>query len=286
MKSGAWILGIAALSLTGLGGARAPAEEGEQGGAASGKFASRGISFEVADAYAFPAKASLGDDRVIAVAVSNAGFNEEFISRYRDRRTLLDNYFKDDETALVYFEFTLAGSYEGLSYDFESGNGCGYCGGGVTSTVRLAGGRLVGRLTLDDAGSERRFAIDLDVPVAGEDFGRAQGAGGGEPGAAYLVYHRAVVAADAAALRATSGENRIETLASAEQAGQGTAYLEWLKQEHPATVRVTEGFVRGDRALLLIAGERSYGKVEGEAILVRERGAWRIDDEMFELVLE
>ncbi|KAB2959194.1 MAG: hypothetical protein F9K18_11690 [Thermoanaerobaculia bacterium] len=285
MRRPSWRLGAAVIALASLGAA-APGAEEEVRGSATGRFASRGISFEVADAYAFPADATLGEERVLAVAISNSGFNEEFISRYRDRRSLLDNYFRDDQTALVYFEFTPDGVYRGLSYYLESGNGCGYCSGGVTSTVRRTGGRLVGRLSSEDAESERSFSIDLDVPVAGEEFGRAQGAGGGDPGAAYLAFHQAVVAGDAAGLRASVGQNLRETLANAEQAGQGAEYLAWLKGEHAATVLVTEGYVDGDRALLILAGERGSGKVAGEAILVRERDAWKVDDEMFELVLE
>jgi len=278
-------LGAAASAVALLAAATALAEE-EARGSASGSFASRGISFEIADAYAFPAESTVGDERVLAVAISNAGFNESFISRYRDRRTLLDNYFKDEETALVYFEFGPDGSYRGLSYYLESGNGCGYCSGGVTSSVRLTGGRLVGRLSAEDAASERSFTVDLDVAVEGEDFGRALGEGGGEPGAAYLAYHQAVVAGDAAGLRAVAGQSTRETLANAEQAGQGADYLAWLKGEHAATVRVTAGFAAGDHALLILAGERSYGRIEGEAILVREPGGWKVDDEMFKVVLE
>jgi hypothetical protein len=41
---------------------------------------------------------------------------------------------KDSETALVYLEFKPDGGYLGLSYYFASGNGCGYCAGGATST--------------------------------------------------------------------------------------------------------------------------------------------------------
>ena len=53
---------------------------------------------------------------------------------------------KDKETAVVYVEFKPDGAYRGPSYYFAQGNGCGYCGGnlGVTSTVKLAGGRIAG----------------------------------------------------------------------------------------------------------------------------------------------
>jgi hypothetical protein len=257
-----------------------PAAAEETKGHASGSFASRGTSFGVSDAFAFRSRSTFGDDEVIAVAVSNAGFNEDFIGRYRDRRYLLDNYFRDEETALVYFEFSPAGAYQGLSYYLGSGNGCGYCSGGVESTVKLAGGRLVGKLTSRDAESEREFAVEIDVPVARDDFGRAQGAGGGEPGAAYLVYHRAVSDADAVALGKVVAGELAEKLERARKSDQIGDLFAWLKSEHPATVKVTEAWIDGDRALVLTEGEGAVGAVTSEVILARADGAWRVEDEM------
>ena len=57
---------------------------------------------------------------------------------------------KDKDTAVVYLEFKPDGAYRGLSYYFSRGNGCGYCGGGVTSTVKLANERLQGSLKAKD----------------------------------------------------------------------------------------------------------------------------------------
>lgn len=258
--------------------ASAPGEEAK--GHASGKFASRDVSFDVSDAFAFRAPSSFGDDPVIAVAISNAGFNEDFIGRYRDRRYLLDNFFKDEETALVYFEFSAAGAYQGLSYYLGSGNGCGYCSGGVESSVKLAGGRLVGRLAGRDADSQRDFAVELDVPVASDDFGRALGAGGGEPGEAYLAYHRAVAAGDARALAGLVAGELAEKLDRAGKSDQVGDLFAWLQSEHPATVRVTEAFVKGERALVLAVGEGTMGGVTSEVVLARSGGVWRVEDEM------
>jgi hypothetical protein len=249
-------------------------------GRASGTFASRGTSFEVADAFAFRTSSSTGERPVIAVAVSNAGFEDDFIGRYRDRRYLLDNYFRDDETALVYFEFSPAGDYQGLSYSLGPGNGCAYCSGGVVSTVRLAGGRLAGHLGASDAGNGRSFSIEMDVPVASDEFGASQGAGGGAPGAAYLGYHAAVVAGDALALAPRIAGGMAEKLERAERNGQLADFFAWLQSEHPARVRVTEAFVRGDRALVLTAGESGEGAVTSEVVLGRVDGAWRVEDEM------
>jgi hypothetical protein len=257
-----------------------------EGAQAGGSFASRGVSFDVSDAYAFRSEASFGDERVIAVAISNAGFNDEFVSRYRDRRHLLDNYFRDDQTGLVYFEFSPAGEYQAFSYYLGSGNGCGYCSGGVESTVKLDGGRLRGTLRHADAEDEREFAVELDVAIADDDFGLAQGEGGGEPGRAYLAYHRAVTDSDAAALRTVAGAGTLEALDAAEKDGRSAEYLAFLRDQNAPTVRVTEALVKGDRALVLVAGERSYGKVVGEAILSRVDGAWRVDDEMLQLGTE
>ncbi len=254
----------------------------EPKGAASGSFASQGISFEVVDAYAFPAEGFMGDEPIVAVAVSNSGFNEEFISRYRDRRHLLDNFFKDDETGLVYFEFSPSGQYQGLSFYLESGNGCGYCSGGVESTVRKVDGRLVGKLAMNDAEDQRSFTIDLDVPIESDDFGSAQGSGGGEPGKVYLAYHEALRAGDVAAFRSVAGSGQVDNLAKAELANEVTDYFNWLRKDHPDALKVTDAFVRGERALVLIAAESPIGKIEGEAILVRVDGAWRVDDEMMQ----
>ena len=259
---------------------------GEDRPQGSGKFASHGVSFEIADAFAFPSESTFGDERVITVAVSNAGFNDEFLSRYRDRRHLLDNYFRDEETGLVYFEFSPAGQYQGFSYYLGSGNGCGYCGGGVESTVKLAGGRLVGSLKHEDAEDERSFTVELDVAIASDDFGAKQGQGGGEPGRAYMAYHSALAASDLAALREVAGAGTVENLAAAEKDGRTADLLRYLNDQHAASVSVTDALVRGDRALVLVAGERSYGKVVGEAILSRVDGAWRVDDEMLQLATE
>jgi hypothetical protein len=255
-------------------------------GHANGQFESGGVSFGVADAYAFRGPSSFGDDRVVLVAISNAGFNEEFIGRYRDRRYLLDNYFRDDETALVYFEFGADGSYRGLSYYLGSGNGCGYCSGGVTSSVRLVGDRLTGSLHQQDAESRRSFDVDLDVPIASDDFGAAQGAGGGDPGKAFLAYHAALEAGDSGALRNLTAETTLEHLEEAAKADETDEFLAFLRRDHPPKVTVTEGFVRGDHALVLVAGEGEAGKVVGEALLSRVDGVWRVEDEMYRLKTE
>jgi hypothetical protein len=45
-------------------------------------------------------------------------------------------------------------------------------------------------------------------------------------------------------------------------------------------VRVGNGWSKGDRAVLLIAGEGASGAVTGEVTLLNEKGSWRVDDEL------
>ena len=101
-----------------------------------------------------------------------------------------------------------------------------------------------------------------------------------------LWYHRALADSDAAGLRAVVGTSTAERLAEAEKSDRGADFLRYLRDNHADTVEVTDALVRGDRALVLVAGERSYGKVVGEAILSRVDGAWRVDDEMLQIKME
>ena len=193
---------------------------------------------------------------------------------------------KDKETAVVYLEFKPDGAYRGLSYYFAQGNGCGYCGGDVTSTVKLANGRLAGTLRSKDQPT-RLFEVKLDVPITPDDHGTPLPADGGAPGNAYLGYHTALVKRDAKALRTFLSDELRESLADAEKKGKVAAEMNYLAKEHPGkSVRITKGFSKGDHAVLLIDGESSTSKLTGEVVLVNQRGSWRVDDELTDVVLQ
>jgi len=277
---------LVALVLLAASSAPAARAAGAADGHASGHFESGSSKLVVTDAYAFHDESALGGEHVIQVAVSNQGFVPAVIDEYWDRRYVLDHFFRDDETGLVYFEFSLDGAYRGLSYYFGPGDGCGYCSGGVDSTVKLVGGQLVGTLKQAAAGDDQRsFEISLNVPVASDDHGTPQGEGGGAPGRAYLAYHQALAANDQSAVRNLLAAERREPWAGAEQQGQGDSFFAFLLSEHPSQVRVTEAYVRGDRALVLLAGESNIGKIEGEALLGREQGEWRFEEETIRPIL-
>ena len=252
---------------------------------ADGSFTSRTFTMPVSTAMAFGGKSILDKTDVIVVAITNGDIRVDWFATFFDRRRAIERRMKDKETAVVYLEFKPDGAYRGLSYYFAKGNGCGYCGGGVTSTVKLANGRLAGSLKSKD--ESRTFDVVFNLPVTADDHGAPLPADGGAPGKAYLGYHEALVKRDLKALRPfLSNENR-ETLAEAEKKGKAAAEMNYLAKEHPEkSVQITKGFSKGNHAVLLIAGESSVLKLTGEVVLVNEGGSWRVDDELTDVVLQ
>jgi len=239
--------------------------------AASGEFTSQSTRLVVHGAVAFRGKSSLDGDALI-VAVSNARLKTDMVAEYYDRRRAIERHVKDDETGVVYFEFTPDGRYRGLSYYFAPGNGCGYCTSEVTSSVKLASGRLTGTLK-------------VDVLVLSDDHGAALPANGGAPGKAYLAYHAALTKRDAAALRPLLSQSQEEVFDNAKQKGKLEGFLSFLSEDHPTrTARIDKGFGNDRTAVLLVSGESAAGKVTGEALLVKDQGAWKVDDELLSVV--
>jgi hypothetical protein len=233
----------------------------------------------VASAVAFRGSDLFDPERkALIVAVSHARFVAPVVEAYWDRKRAVERRFKDDETAVVYLSFTPEGEWRGLSYTFGPGNGCGFCTSEVTSGVTLKGGRLSG--SVKGSEKDRTFDVTLDVPVMSDDHGRAL-PDGGEPGKVYLAYHAALVKGDLAALQALLPQDRLRQWEKAQKSGNLPKFLGYLREEHGLrSVRVTEGWSKGGRAVLLIAGEGGSGPVTGEATLLDENGTWRVDDEL------
>jgi hypothetical protein len=267
------LLGVALLAASAAGADQTKAKP-----QATGTFASKTGEFDVAGAYAFPGK--VGDDGAegILVAVSNSGFQSAVIDHYWDREHFINADFADDETAVVWFHFDKGGKYRGYSYYFGAGDGCGLCfDSSVTSTVKVAAGRIAGRVRHQDP-KGARFDVTFDVPVAPAGHGQALPADGGAPGRAYHAYHEAVSKGDAAALKPLLPADRNVHLTK-----QAAAFISYLQESHPDSYRITRGFLDGDHALLLIAGEKSpLGKVHTEAHLIRQGSDWVVDDEVLQ----
>lgn len=247
---------------------------------ASGTFSGRDWEFQAVGAYAFPGEVGVEREPGIRLAVSNAVFNAETIDRFWDREYVIANRFADEETLVVTFQFAPDGAYRGMTYSFGEGDGCGFCyDGKAVSTVRVAGGRLVGELTLAPQPGESSWQLAFDVPVAPAEYGEPLPAGGGEVGTAYAAYHAALVTGDQGALAGL-----FQREIAARLAEHGEKVVAAWREDHPTqNYRVVRGFRRGDRALLLIEGETPYFGVDVEAHLVREDGAWKLDDEMMQV---
>jgi len=168
---------------------------------ADGSFTSRTFTMPVSTAMAFRGKSLIDKTDVIVVAISNGDFRTDWFATFFDRRRAIERRMRDKETAVVYLEFKPDGAYRGLSYYFAQGNGCGYCGGnlGVTSTVKLASGRIAGSLKSKD--ESRTFDVVFNLPVTPDDHGAPLPPDGGAPGKAYMGYHAALVKRDVKTLR-------------------------------------------------------------------------------------
>ena len=249
---------------------------------AHGSFVSQAITLQVKSAIAFRGKSFLGGGDALIVAVTNAQMHGDALADYYDRRRAVDKRIKDDETGVVYFEFRPDGSYRGLSYYFAPGNGCGFCTSEVASTVRFANGRLAGALKGTEKG--RPFDVVIDAPILSDDHGSALPADGGAPGAAYLAYHGVLTRGDRAGLKSLLSFDRQQTWMDAEKKGNVGRFVEYLGSEHPEkSVRIVRGFVKGNTAVLLVTGESSIGRLTGEALLMKEKDLWHVDDELMEL---
>jgi hypothetical protein len=109
---------------------------------------------------------------------------------------------------------------------------------------------------------------------------------GGAPGAAYLAYHAALVKRDRAALKPLLSLDRQQTWADAEKKGNVGKFVDYLAGEHPEkSVRIVRGFVKGNTAVLLVSGDSVAGSLAGEALLMKEKNAWHVDDELMDLAV-
>ena len=248
---------------------------------ATGAFTSQTVTLSAKSAIAFRGRSFVDPGDALIVAVFNARVNATAIADFADRRRVIETRIRDGETGVAYFEFAPDGSYRGMSYHFGPGNGCGYCTGGVKSTVKLAGGKLSGRLTGTE--KDRTLDITLVTPVMADDHGRALPPDGGAPGKAYLAYHAALAKSDRAALKPLLSQDQQQFWDEAEKNRKIAAFLHAMAEAHPVkSVQITQGFAKGDKALLQVAGEASAGRVVGEVLLVKEGEAWRVDDEITE----
>jgi hypothetical protein len=251
----------------------------------AGTFSSKGATFKIGGGIAFTSKSNFdGQTPVILVAVTNTKVNVDGLADFVDRKRAIEHLIKDDETPVVYLEFTPQGKWRGVSYYFASGNGCAYCTTEATSTVQLVKGRLTG--TIINKEKDRPFNITLDIDVLGDNHGAALPSDGGAPGKAYMAYHAALVKGDANALRPTLSPGNLEVYVRAEKNKDLADFLSYLADKHPMqSVKITQGWSTAEKASLLIQGESRLGKLQGEVFLINTKGVWGVDEELTDLVI-
>ena len=253
---------------------------------ASGQFSGSKLKLNIEDAYSFWAKGGAGgSDPVIRVAVSNSGLNAAFFDAWYDREYAIEKIIVDDQSKVVYFDFDADGKYRGLSYLFGSGDGCGYCyDTKVRSTVRVDGGRLKGKVAFPGRDGPLAFDIDFDVAVPAKIWGDALPRDGGDPGRAYLAYHKAIGAQDPKAVAAAMDAHGKEVIAKFQKQGKLKGFLEYRWNDihyEMKNVSVVGGFVRGEQAIVFFDGNsKTIERMYGEAKMRREGGVWLVDDEL------
>lgn len=254
-------------------GASARAED------ASGTLKSRGVDVEIVDAYAFRGPSARDGEPVWIVALSNHPFVDDRVDRYYDRRYVLANYFRTDWNAVVFLELEDDGTCRGISYSFGDDDKCDFCPADrAESKIAIVGGRIFGWVRWQQPGLS--FDATLEVTASTASHGDPLPEGGGAPGAAYLAFHRSLRSRDEVSLRMVFSDAVNTAWSKAQEAGQGESYLESWVEDHAAEVSKIEGWSQGDRALLLVEGERGGQAIHAEVLLVREGGSWRVDDEM------
>ncbi len=280
--------GLTALSGLAVCAMLAAAPDAPAPGTVSGTFEDEKWKLQLVGAYAYRDKTNgLGDEEDrIQVAVSNRGFLAEAFDEFYDRGHAIHSLFADEETKVVFFEFDESGGYHGLSYYFESGDGCGWCfDTKVKSTVRAVGGRLKGDLSYRK--DDLAFQVRLDVPIPPKAWGDPLPKDGGAPGKAFLAYSAALDAREPKAIYALLDAEMKGRFDEYRKKGQLDAWLDYLwKDEHTElkTIRITGGFVRGDRAVVLFDATNPWiDHLHGEAILRREGGAWLLHRDMVDV---
>lgn len=252
---------------------------------ASGKFQSKGISFDVKGAYAYWSRTSDEGPR-IEVAVSNAGFVPAAFDSFYDPRPVIDHDFIDEETGVVYFQFEPNGKYRGMSYMLESGNGCGFCSDSeVRSTVRIDGQHMKGQLAYK--GDTRSFDIQIDVPVAPKEWGKPIQGDGGEIGSAFRKYNAAMQSGDQKAIVASFDKHNREKCAKYQKEGKLDQYIEYRTDKRHWNMKsasIVGGYVRENQAVLLVkASSALLDHFHGQVTLNKEDGQWKISDEVYEI---
>jgi hypothetical protein len=252
---------------------------------ATGKFTGSKVEFKVTGAYGYWSRAKDEGD-VIEIAVSNEGFKASVFDTFYDPKPVISEFFADEETAVVYFQFEPNGKYHGMSYYLGSGDGCGFCyDPSVVSTVKIAGNRAKGDLRYKS--DNRAFNITIDAPIAPKVWGPSIKGDGGDIGKAYKAYNAVMLSGDRKAQFDALDSVNQATWKKRQKDGKLDRYLEYRDEKvhyRLKEARIVGGFQRENQAVLLIKGSSPLlDHIHGQVTLTKEAGQWKISDEVYEV---
>jgi hypothetical protein len=101
------------------------------------------------------------------------------------------------------------------------------------------------------------------------------GAGGGDPGKAYLAYTRILAGGNTAAVKKAVSTDRAKQM----DVPDFKEMFPLLQAMEPKKIKVTGGAVNGDKATLAVTGDSEGTPAKGTIEMVREGGVWKVGKE-------
>jgi hypothetical protein len=172
----------------------------------------------------------------------------------------------------------------GVGGFFEGSRSVGLGEGFTATTKPAAASRAAGSCATDEPGKmfddAYEFNLTYDVPLTAIPKPTALGAGGGEPGAAYLALVVAIQAEDFPTARRHLPAHQVPEKAPA--AAEAKDYFHGLALNYPKTAKVTGAQVKADLARLEVEGVDNEGrKIKGGVSVQKTAGVWRVVDQAY-----
>jgi len=164
-------------------------------------------------------------------------------------------------------------------------NGFSSVGSQQVELTALTPQRVAGKISIPPGeffGDNYQYTATFDVPVvavkppAPEALkGTPLPAGGGEPAKAYAAYSKAIGGGDIAALKKLVSKERASQMDSKEF----KEMFGLIQAMQPKNVKITGGAVDGETATLLATAKDGKDTSTGTITMVREGGAWKVQQD-------
>lgn len=252
----------------------------EEAATVSGHLVDNGETVELPYVYAYVEKEGFYDPSDPAWRVI---FSAEEIAP-RD----LDNSFF--EFPYIIFAFTLVSDFDdepaleiySQNLQLPSRNGAISGGADPLFEIESTGpDRFAGRLWLDEMveffGDTYQYDLTFSAPFSdiNAPIGDPLPAGGGEPGAAYIAWTKAIRSMDIGALKSMVPQEQAEML----DAPEAQENLEFMQAMTPADIEIAGGSSDGTMALLEVRGTVDGRGVQGEITLEKMDALWVLTNE-------